>query len=163
VTTTPSFLHTDTIRFSVQKANPLSNTFFSEELELLPMHSINPQNSLVFSLLATQKSFMAPSVPVVLDHLEQPYTRPVHLTSPELCSRQTCISTQLCPFLFPTCWLGFPDWPWTQLVTSHFSNDRCPQPCSGLLAWCCGVVPTLARSLPLPLRGRPWLLDCLSW
>ena len=146
-----------------EKAKTLSNTFFSEELELLPMHSINPRNSLVFSLLETKKSFMALSVSVFLDLLEQPYMRPLHQASPKLCSRQTSISTQLRPLLFLACWLGFPDWPWTWLVTSHFSNDHCPQPCSAHLAWCCGIAPLLARWLPLPMRGHPWLPDCLPW
>lgn len=31
------------------------------------------------------------------------------------------------------------------------------------LAWCCGTVPFLARLLPLPMCGRPQLLDCLPW
>lgn len=80
-----------------EKANTL--THFSEELELLPVHSINLRNSLVFSLLETKKSFMAPSAPVVLDHPEQPYRRPLRQSSPEPCGRQTSISPQLCPLL----------------------------------------------------------------
>lgn len=138
-----------------ERDKPLSNTFFSEELGLLPINSRNLGNLLVFSLTESKKSCLALGVPVALGHPKQPYRKPLHQLSPKPCSRQSFISTLLCPLLFLTCWLDFPDWPWTWLVTFHFSNDHCPQPCSACLAWCCGITHLLARSLPLPMHGHP--------